>query len=677
MSTAVFLLLAILCNLSQIQLAFRDRDFKRVIELYDPFEEDTSAYRLFITSCLRAGSYREIVDLFTLEDLPNLSNDEFIAYAYALFNVPGEAHKAIFTLHAAARRFPELVDWLLYLALQKEAEVENFDAAMKTLQELLNGHPYSPYTEEAVLELVGHLVGEDRCSLALEVLRNFKEKGGKFTSRDRQARSILFRAKAYQKLGEKKKARRLFAKLLVKYPSTPYALDAIPYVRGHYLEKGKALYLNGRYKRAWRYLRYVKPKKREAIYYRLLTLYRIGWRKRFLREAMQFRKRLRKPQRDKIDFLVALTYEKIRKDKRAVRKLLHLIDSRTQSDKASFEISLLLFENRNTRWANGYVRKFGEKVRKAGKPYGLFRAGLSMLVLGREREAQELLMRAAADTGAVGAAALYWLYRISGSDSLKAGIAERQDFSYYTWRSGAIPDFPDIPLKTWIKENFGTRKVDLRLYRIFALLGEVEKAKRFVPKDPVAYYCAMKIADEMGVDYLKVHYGIKLLLEADKIGKRPPMELVRDIFPVIYRSYLLKLQDQLDLDWQIMLSLVREESRFNPKAVSPKGAIGLAQLMPFTAERVLGRKVEEEELFDAKTNLRAGAIYLARLIDEFRSYALALAAYNAGPHRVREWIRRFGNVDDDIFTEFIPFRETRKYVKRVLRSYYLYTSLAL
>lgn len=96
---------------------------------------------------------------------------------------------------------------------------------------------------------------------------------------------------------------------------------------------------------------------------------------------------------------------------------------------------------------------------------------------------------------------------------------------------------------------------------------------------------------------------------------------------------------------ELFLRLVNQESRFNPNARSHKGAIGLAQLMPFTAAK-LG-----VDPYDPYQNLDGGARYLAQQYREFKSWRLALAAYNAGPGAVK----KHGGVP--------PYRETRNYVK--------------
>ncbi len=90
--------------------------------------------------------------------------------------------------------------------------------------------------------------------------------------------------------------------------------------------------------------------------------------------------------------------------------------------------------------------------------------------------------------------------------------------------------------------------------------------------------------------------------------------------------------------------LVQQESNWNPRAQSPKGALGLAQLMPETARRLGADPLDPAE------NLNAGAKYLARQYREFGSWRLALAAYNAGP----EAVKQYGGVP--------PYNETRNYV---------------
>ncbi|MFO1056545.1 MAG: transglycosylase SLT domain-containing protein [Dongiaceae bacterium] len=128
----------------------------------------------------------------------------------------------------------------------------------------------------------------------------------------------------------------------------------------------------------------------------------------------------------------------------------------------------------------------------------------------------------------------------------------------------------------------------------------------------------------------------------------------------------------------LVLAVMRQESNFSMAAVSPAGAQGLMQLMPDTARYVADRLnigYQPERLgTDADLNISLGRAYLDQLLNLFdRSYVLAIAAYNAGPARVLEWMRRYGDprdpaVDVKAWVKSIPFVETRIYVQRVMKN---------
>lgn len=118
---------------------------------------------------------------------------------------------------------------------------------------------------------------------------------------------------------------------------------------------------------------------------------------------------------------------------------------------------------------------------------------------------------------------------------------------------------------------------------------------------------------------------------------------------VPYSELIRAAAKKYSLDVALLASVIREESNFDPRAVSIKNAQGLMQLMPGTASRLAVRNP-----FDPSQNIEAGAKYLRELLDRYEgNVSLALAAYNAGPERVT----RYSGVP--------PFRETRKYIQRV------------
>jgi soluble lytic murein transglycosylase len=130
----------------------------------------------------------------------------------------------------------------------------------------------------------------------------------------------------------------------------------------------------------------------------------------------------------------------------------------------------------------------------------------------------------------------------------------------------------------------------------------------------------------------------------------------------------------------LVAGLIREESVYDPKAVSPVGAIGLMQIMPETGRRV-ARAVglpsfTVDQLYTPDVNLTLGVTYLADLLERFAgNEAYAVAAYNAGPEAVVRWIENAPPRPIEEFIEEIPYAETRFYVKRVLRSAWEYRAL--
>jgi soluble lytic murein transglycosylase len=131
----------------------------------------------------------------------------------------------------------------------------------------------------------------------------------------------------------------------------------------------------------------------------------------------------------------------------------------------------------------------------------------------------------------------------------------------------------------------------------------------------------------------------------------------------------------------LVLALSRQESEFNPRAVSSADARGLMQLVPRYAQaeaRMVGLPYRSSWLTDDPTyNLRLGRGFLDDLVDDFGgSYILAVAAYNAGPSRARQWIDELGDprgqVDPVDWIESVPFAETRNYIQRVLENAQVY-----
>lgn len=151
------------------------------------------------------------------------------------------------------------------------------------------------------------------------------------------------------------------------------------------------------------------------------------------------------------------------------------------------------------------------------------------------------------------------------------------------------------------------------------------------------------------------------------------------LFPKPYWPDLKKFSAQNALDPYLVASLVRQESEFNPGAVSRANALGLMQLLPKVGREVARqeklRHFSSAELFTPGVNLQLGTRYFREMVDKFGAFEYALAAYNAGTNRVDDWLGQGKYRDPQEFVESIPFTETREYVQAILRNANVYRQL--
>lgn len=151
------------------------------------------------------------------------------------------------------------------------------------------------------------------------------------------------------------------------------------------------------------------------------------------------------------------------------------------------------------------------------------------------------------------------------------------------------------------------------------------------------------------------------------------VENLKVYYPLLYSDLILKNSGKQDP--ALLISLMRQESSFNPETQSPVGAKGLMQIMSRTAKE-LKSNIKDAELLDPNVNVRLGSKYFGALLREFRGDPhKALAAYNAGAGNVKKWMKRYQVDDELMFADLIPFDETREYVSTILRNRYWYGRL--
>jgi soluble lytic murein transglycosylase len=163
-------------------------------------------------------------------------------------------------------------------------------------------------------------------------------------------------------------------------------------------------------------------------------------------------------------------------------------------------------------------------------------------------------------------------------------------------------------------------------------------------------------------------------------GGRRDVRVYRVLFPLVNYDELTRNATANHLDPALVAAIIRQESSFNPRAISVANARGLMQVLPSVGEEV-ARTLKfpvwnPSLLLDPDANLQLGTSHLASYIKQYGALPRVLAAYNAGGSRVNRWSTKKGMEDPEIFIERIPYVETRDYVRIVMRNAAVYQTLA-
>ena len=148
----------------------------------------------------------------------------------------------------------------------------------------------------------------------------------------------------------------------------------------------------------------------------------------------------------------------------------------------------------------------------------------------------------------------------------------------------------------------------------------------------------------------------------------------QSLYPFPYAESILKWSQHRNLNPLLVTSLIRQESRFESEIESSAGALGLMQVMPATGESVARQlSLNGYSLTNPEDSINIGTFYLDYTHKRYDNNSmLAVASYNAGPHKVAQWVNRYGLKDADEFVEKIPYRETKGYVESVFENYWNY-----
>lgn len=301
--------------------------------------------------------------------------------------------------------------------------------------------------------------------------------------------------------------------------------------------------------------------------------------------------------------------------------------------------------------------------------------------------------------------AQYWLVRsfqASKSDraaSAAAALMEKYPFSYYGLRlrsesqNGKLT-WPEIKeAAPPLNDTFyvvGEQKSSWRRFKILSEAGWVGEAQDELGLMPFLKDPTLKVALAEKLvgrhQYVTAIRWINEAIEADPRLRRE--QFVKVGFPEAFAPLYQVEADRYGIDAVLFKSLTRQESAFNLTAISTSNALGLMQMIPPTAQEVarkLGLKIEiPGDMFRPKVNIPMGCFYISQMLDQFQgNVPFALAAYNAGPYRMKLWMEGRAEVSelltrpssaplDELWFDELPWTETSFYVKAILRNVLLY-----
>lgn len=285
----------------------------------------------------------------------------------------------------------------------------------------------------------------------------------------------------------------------------------------------------------------------------------------------------------------------------------------------------------------------------------------------RFRDAEKILTGLAASNSNNRDKFLFWLakvkkYQGQNGDAWFAQIKDKN--SYYWFQSGGGASRPPS-----VRDGVDLKKADppvlpAEMNTKFLRITSLHSLEMVTEARTEARLMASSVADPYIPAFAKLLGTIEDYLSVVRLGVRYNYPLLK--YPLVFRDIVAKYAQAQKIDPLLIMAIMREESRFQRDAVSSAGALGLMQLMPATA-RGMGAIKQNEELFDAEKNIRIGTNYFAKLLIQFKLSPYAVAAYNAGPLNVQRWLA-MGYLDEEEFTEDIPFSETKNYVFRIMQT---------
>ncbi|BAQ63384.1 transglycosylase SLT domain-containing protein [Geminocystis sp. NIES-3709] len=279
-------------------------------------------------------------------------------------------------------------------------------------------------------------------------------------------------------------------------------------------------------------------------------------------------------------------------------------------------------------------------------------------------------------------------------------VLDNYPHSYYAWRSAVrlgkdVGDFTTIrslPLKVETPNTRSIPPAGSNMFKELFLLGENQEAIDLF-RGEIGDKRELTVSEQFiqglieqiqGKNLQGINTIWNLKNRRDNSEDYREWQILRNspeywygLFPFHYEDLIVKWSTQRKLNPFLVVSLIRQESRFEKEIKSPVGATGLMQIMPDTGKWIAPQiNVKEYSLTDPDDNIKMGTWYLDYTHETYNGNSLlAVASYNAGPGNVANWVKRYNLDDFDEFVENIPFPETKGYIESVFANYWNYVEL--
>jgi len=626
-------------------------------------------------------------------------------------------------LETAGKRLPKLADTIGYLSAECEAELRDFAATQTSLQPVWNASPASQFVQKSVILQANSFLQQNQpvkaVALVEQQLKDLTEE---------QANLLIARSDAAR--GDSEEAAAHYAKIYVEHPFSPEAseaeaalahypplapasrlaralklIDGGDYARARKeltallgsltgadldlarVRIGAAQYLAGDYKPAHDYLAAFQASSADAEAERLYYLAQCARKLNRIDEMAANVDQLSRayPQSNwRLQALVAAgSYYTGHDQKDAGLALYKTCAESFPNDPRSAPCQWKI------AWADylrdpasaaplfrDHLTRYPDSDRTTAALYFLGRIGEAKQDLGAARVYYEQLSSAFPNS----------YYAIEARERLRKAVVNAARSTEVTTFLGQIHLAPPRAPETFVAN--ATTKLRIERARLLASAGLDDFAEgelRFGAKtDGQPQLMAVELAElanrrdapDQAIRYIK-HYAPGYLSMSFDTA---PANFWRLAFPMPYRQSIETYSRQHSLDPYLVAALIRQESEFNPKALSRSNARGLTQVLPGTG-RELSRKLKisryrTASLYTPDVNLKIGTYYLKALVDQLQGkWEAALASYNAGKSRVNVWLASAEFHEPAEFVESIPFTETRQYVQSVLRNAEMYRRL--